>query len=179
MDEFSPAAGTIGLVRVPGVFGWLIGLGQLLAGDASRYTHAFVVLDDGTLIEAMPGGARIVPLSTWPAERVAYGWIIPLTERQRAAVVAAARSYEGVGYGFVDYAALALARFGVRPAWLRRFIGSSRRVICSQLVVQAYRDAGVELFADGRAAMEVTPGDLANLMVERDWGTAPAAGPVG
>jgi cell wall-associated NlpC family hydrolase len=174
MTHQTPLPGTIGLVRVPGLAGLFITLGQLLIGDTSRYTHAFIALGDGTLIESMPRGARIAPLSTWPADRVAYGWMVPLTDDQRARVVAEARALEGTPYGFLDYVALGLARFGARPRWLRRRVTSSGRMICSQLVDEAYRRAGVTLFPDGRLAQDVTPGDLANLFIERgDWVSAP------
>lgn len=176
MTGSSPLPGTIGLTRIRGVVGWLIAFGQLITGDASRYSHVFVVLDDGTAVEAMPGGARITPLSAYEGRQVAYGWMVPLTGEQRAAIVRAARSYVGVPYGFSDYLALALARLGIRPAWLRRYIAASGRMICSQLADQAYRDAGVVLFGDGRLPQDVTPGDLANLFIERaDWAHTPVS----
>jgi hypothetical protein len=159
-----------GLTRIGGLLGVLVSLGQWIVGDASRFSHAFVVLDDGTVLEAMPGGARIAPLADVLARRpLAFSWALPLTEAQRADVVAHARALAGVGYGFSTYAHLALLRVGIRWGRLDRRIRRSGSMICSQLVDEAYRRAGVTLFDDGRPAHEVTPGDLANVLIERDW----------
>lgn len=165
-----PAPGTFGLTRIGGLLGVLISLGQWLIGDAARFSHAFVVLDDGTVMEAMPSGARPAPLADVLARRpLAFSWAIPLTDAQRAAVVAQARALAGTRYGFSTYLHLALLRIGVRWRWLDRRIRASGSLICSQLVDEAYRRAGVQLFDDGRPAHEVTPGDLANALIERDW----------
>jgi hypothetical protein len=167
-----PAPGTFGLTRIGGLLGVLVSLGQWIVGDASRFSHAFVVLDDDTVLEAMPSGARIAPLADVLGRRpLAFSWVIPLTPAQRAAIVAAARALEGTRYGFSAYLHLALARFGIRWPWLIRYLERNCRLICSQLVDVAYRRAGVQLFADGRGTYDVTPGDLANLLIERDWRT--------
>jgi hypothetical protein len=165
-----PAPGTFGLTRIGGLLGVLVSLGQWIVGDASRFSHAFVVLDDDTVLEAMPSGARIAPLAGVLGRRpLAFSWVIPLTPAQRADIVAAARALEGTEYGFSAYLHLALARFGIRWPWLIRYLERNRRLICSQLVDVAYRRAGVQLFVDGRGTYDVTPGDLANLLIERDW----------
>lgn len=165
---YQPKPGDFGLTRIPGVLGWFIRLGQALTGDPSRYTHAFVVLHDGLIIEAMPSGARIVPLTVrtqeWP---LAYSQA-DLDDATRARIVAAARSFEGRGYSFVNYLSLALLGLGLKPAWLRRYVAASDRMICSQLVDEAYRRAGVPLFDDGRAPGDVTPGDLAHVGLIRN-----------
>ena len=163
-----PAPGTFGLTRISGLLGVAISFGQWVVGDASRYTHAFIVLDDGTVMEAMPSGARIRPLG--PAHSpIAFSWVIPLTDDRRARIVAEARACEGVRYGFSAYLHLALSRFGVRWPWLIRYLERNGRMICSQLVDYVYARAGVQLFDDGRAPFDVTPGDLANLLIERYW----------
>ena len=167
---YPPSPGMFGLTRIGGWLGVLISLGQWLVGDASRFSHAFVVLDDGTVMEAMPSGARIAPLADVLACRpLAFSWAIPLTPIQRFDIVAAARSLEGTRYGFSAYLHLALSRFGIRWAWLSRHLERNGRMICSQLVDVVYRRAGLQLFDDGRACHDVTPGDLANLLIERDW----------
>jgi cell wall-associated NlpC family hydrolase len=56
--------------------------------------------------------------------------------------------------------ALALLRLGVRPKWLTRYVADKGRLICSQLVDEAYRLGGIHLFNDGRPSQDVTPGDL-------------------
>jgi hypothetical protein len=179
----SPPPGTFGLTTIGGALGVAISLGQWLVGDASRYTHAFVVLDDGTVMEAKPSGARIRPLGhAHTRTGTAYSWAIPLTDEQRAAIVAEARACNGVRYGFSAYLHLALSRFGIRRPWLIRYLERNGRMICSQLVDAVYTRAGVQLFDDGRAPFDVTPGDLANLLIERYWnehrtGEVPGTGP--
>lgn len=166
----TPQPGMFGLTRIGGLLGMLISLGQWIVGDASRYSHAFVVLDDGTVMEAMPSGARIAPLADVLVRRpLAFSWAIPLTPAQRSDIVQEARELVGAGYGFSAYLHLALSRFGIRWSWLIRYLERNERLICSQLVDLVYRRAGVQLFDDGRACHDVTPGDLANVLIERDW----------
>ncbi|QBZ72377.1 peptidase [Streptomyces phage Circinus] len=162
-----PLPGDFGLTRIRGFVGWWIGLGQLITGDASRYTHAFIVLDDETVVEAMPGGAIITPISEY-AGRAVYSRL-ELTDDQRAAIVREARSLEGIPYSFLDYLALALAHFGIKPKKLRKYITTKGHMICSQLVDEVYRRAGIHMFNDGRLPQDVTPGDLANYLIEREW----------
>jgi hypothetical protein len=166
----TPQPGTFGLTRIGGLTGVLVSLGQWIVGDGSRYTHAFVVLDDDTVMEAMPSGARIRTLDHAKThEPIAYSWAIPLTDEQRTLIVGQARVLEGTRYGFTAYLHLALSRFGIRWPWLIRHLRRNGRMICSQLVDEVYRRAGIKLFTDDRAAHDVTPGDLANLLIERDW----------
>jgi len=166
----APPPGTFGLTTIGGLLGLLISLGQWVIGDASRYTHAFVVLDDGTVMEAMPSGARIRSLDhALMHQPIAFSWAIPLTAEQRAAIVAEARACERVRYGFSAYLHLALSRLGIRWGWLIRHLERNGRMICSQLVDHVYARAGVQLFDDRRAPFDVTPGDLANLLIERYW----------
>ncbi|QIN94086.1 enoyl-CoA hydratase/carnithine racemase-like [Streptomyces phage Wakanda] len=162
-----PRPGDFGLSRIGGFVGWWIGMGQLITGDASRYTHAFIVLDDETVIEAMPGGAVITPLSEYRGKAVFSN--LSLTDEQRATVVREGRALKGVPYSFLDYLALALAHFGFKPKRLRKYITNKGHMICSQLVDEVYRRAGIHMFNDGRLPQDVTPGDLANYLIERDW----------
>jgi uncharacterized protein YycO len=153
------------LTRIVGPVGWLIRFGQWLNGDGfSSFEHAFLVLDGGQLIEAQPGGARIAPLAKYVGRQVLYVAPAGLTGEQRNAVCDAAEQYVGVGYGWLDYLALAAHRFHLPVPGLRRYIASSRRMICSQLADQAYQDAGVQLFADGRWPGYVCPADLYQLL---------------
>lgn len=161
----NPRPGDFGLTEIRGITGWLVGLGQFLNGDASIFSHAFVVLDDGTVMEAQPGGARITPLETYSRRPVAFSTHLATTEAQRDEIVRQARLLEGTPYSFLDYLALALTRLRVRPRWLRRYVASTGHMICSQLVDEAYRRAGVHLFTDGRLSQDVTPGDLANRLL--------------
>ena len=87
---------------------------------------------------------------------------------QRDAIVAAGLKYGNahVGYSAADYFAIAAYRFkvGILVPGLKAYVGSSKHMICSQLVDQCYQYAGVQLFDDKRWPGYVTPGDLADLL---------------
>lgn len=167
---YRPLPGTFGLSQIGGTVGALVAAGQLVAGDPSPFTHAFVVLDDETVIEAMPGGARIVPLEDRLDWRpIAWSWMIPLIDVERQAISDAARQLEGVPYSFLDYISLGLLHTGVRRSYVLKRVKSSGHMICSQLVDATYLRGGVHLFDDGRWSGDVMPGSLANLMLHPRW----------
>lgn len=154
--------GDYGLTQISGLVGLFVGLGQVLIGDGSRFTHAFLIVDAelGLAVEARPSGARVVHYRTQYGDREKVYSHLELTDQQRAHIVAAAESMVGRKYNWLDYLALTLAHWGVRPGWVVRRIETTTRLICSQLVDEAYRQAGVHLFDDGRLPQDVTPGDL-------------------
>jgi hypothetical protein len=157
----SPQPGDIGLTSVTGIVGKLIRLGQFLNGDGfSHYEHAFIVLEDGMLIEAMPGGAQIVPLSEYDDRDVLYVSPAGLTDSDRQRICDAARSFEGVEYSFMDYFAIAAHRLHLPIPGLRDYIAATGHMICSQLDDRAYAKAGIALFSDNRWDGWVTPGRL-------------------
>jgi uncharacterized protein YycO len=128
-------------------------------GSKSRAYHAFLAVDDDQLVEAEPGGARLAAVDEYP-DAV---WVSrPLTDVQRAAIAAAGRAFLGRDYNWLDDLAIGLARRGFVPRWVWRRLNDGGAVMCSQLVVLAYRAAGVDLFP-GRDAATVTPGDLYQL----------------
>jgi uncharacterized protein YycO len=172
-EVYEPQPGDYFLAQIKGFGGFLIRVAQLLTGDASRYTHAGVVLDDGTVVQAEPGGATVVPLAEiLDKPPVAYSRL-ELTDQERAAIVKAARSYAGVPYSFLDYLYLALTTLGVTWDWVTERVQNDGHMICSQLVDQAYQDAGVHLFEDGRFPGDVTPGDLAHVGTTYHVNTGP------
>lgn len=152
-----PKPGDFGLVAIRGNVGKLIRFGQWLNGDGlGDYQHAVLVLDHGELIEAEPGGARIRPMAEYDGTNVIWSdW--PLTDSERAAIVAAGRSLEGVPYSVLDYAMLAAHRLHLPAPGLRKYIASTGHDICSQLVDLGYQLGGKEMFADGRWPGYVTP----------------------
>ncbi len=167
----NPAAeGQIGLTQITGASGLFIRIGQWLVGDGfENYEHAAVcVYAEGDLthvveaeplvhvVEAEPGGARI---SSYSAD--AFLWSgFPLTPEQSRAISAAAVRYKNVPYSFLDYFAIALHKWHIPVPGLKRYISSTKHLICSQLVDKCYQDAGIQLFGDGRWPGYVTPGDL-------------------
>lgn len=126
-----PKPGSFGLARIGGLTGKLVAAAQAFAGDGSRFTHAFVVLDNGECIEAEPGGARIVPLRKYlEMEEVAFidtpvveymqgrmdsvpAGFQPVAgptefwdyveELKREGIVKIARSLEHTKYGYLQY----------------------------------------------------------------------------
>lgn len=175
-DKMNLKPGDLGFTRITGFTGWWVARGQSLTGDANRFTHVFVVMDDDTIIEAMPGGARYRPLDREYKTDVMYARL-PLTDAQRELVVKTARELMarpgGVKYSFGDYLYLALKHIGVPAFMLKRAIQKFGHMICSQLADYLLNGggtyikgewhpnpAGFRLFNDGRMPMDVTPGDL-------------------
>lgn len=163
MDTYIPQPGDYFLTQITGFGGFLIRMAQALTGDPSRYTHAGVVLDDGTVIEAMPSGAQITPLEDILVRDTLAFSKFDLTDSQRGAIVCEARKFIGVGYSFLDYLCLGLLGLGIKPKALREFVHGSNEMICSQLVDKAYHNANIYLFEDGRDSGDVTPGDLSHV----------------
>jgi hypothetical protein len=180
-----PKPGEIGFTWIEGFTGLWVSFGQWLAGDGGlwpwrRYrkrlpkgwpTHVFWVLNNGTIVEAQPGGARIGHISDYADRQVLYSKL-PLTDEQRARVDAVGRSFEGVPYNWFDYLYLALWRVHIRPTWLRNRVRDSGHMICSQLVDKGEEMIGMNLFIDDRLNQDVTPGQLfrfLNTMLWCDW----------
>ncbi|WP_280696562.1 hypothetical protein [Kitasatospora sp. GP82] len=150
-----------------GQVGRLIRIGQWLNGGGfADFEHAFIYVGDGELVEAEPGGARLGPLAAYDGRPIRWSTSrFPLSDEQRRAVVAAARGYIGVRYSAADYFALAAHHLHLPVGLLiKAYVASSRHMICSQLVDQCYRDAGIQLFTDSRWPGYVTPADLAKLL---------------
>lgn len=135
-------------------------------GTFSRYGHAAIVEQvhpSGLvqIIEPMPQGCRRRTAN--PNE---FCWSdVPLTPHQRDLIAAYAAECVGLPYDWLAIAAF-LARF-----WGAKITGRSddkadRRLICSELVVWAYRRSGVEL-CPGKAPGAVSPGDLDQWLDDR------------
>jgi hypothetical protein len=130
------------------------------------------------IMQAMPSGAEEIEIGAehwtdgYVYVRPAYeaGWVhrVPgFAGSQAEAVAAAAREYIGTPYSFVDYAAIAahhLSGEGYAPIEernrLQRYVASSKRMICSQLVDQSLSDAGFRVYDDGRLPQDITPAAL-------------------
>lgn len=149
--------GDVGFSTIGGRTGALVNIGQSLLRDSCRFTHAWIALADGKILEAMPGGARIVDGSRRPGP----AYRLPLEVSQRDSVHWDGSKLEGTPYSFADYAALAAWEWHVPGRdLLRGYVSSSGHMICSQLVDHLLCRAGFHLFTDGRLPQDVTPGDL-------------------
>jgi cell wall-associated NlpC family hydrolase len=156
--------GDFALTRIPGAVGFGIKVGQWLNGDGAPVEHALVYVGNGMVVQAMPGGAEMIRLEDAPGAVVWSTGKIPLNDWQGGVIAWRAVQLVGTPYSFADYGSLALARFHVRPSWVRDFVADTGHMICSQLVDECYLRAGVHLFDDGRIPGDVTPGDLWRLV---------------
>lgn len=159
--------GQFGLSTISGRAGWWVGLGQFLIGDASRFSHAFVCVGNGEVVEAMPGGADLTPLSYYtegPKAAVTVFSDLDLTDDQRITIAATARALINTPYNFLDYLVIALDHWGIRPKRLRKYMADRGHLICSQLVDLCFLRAGVHLF-EGVDPGDVSPGDLADYLI--------------
>lgn len=152
----------------PGDFGlcygnnWIIVFLQCLIGDISRYTHAFIVLDSETAIEAdRHRGVIKRPLSEY--QNVVYV-SRDLTDEQRQIVLAEAINALGASYGWINYIGVGLMRLGKCPRWLSNRMATSNKFICSQLVCHAYEKAGVQILGPMWNWLNTTPGRLSYIL---------------
>lgn len=157
--------GDFGVVPTPGYAGVLIRIGQWLNGDGfANFEHAFVYVGDNQIVEAESAGARLANLDEYNYARIA--WYSAPSAKGRD-IATQARKIVGTPYSWADYFALAAVRIGLplSAKLLHSYVANSGHMICSQLVDEAYRRAGVQLFDDGRLPGDVTPGDLYRLIV--------------
>jgi hypothetical protein len=148
----------IGLVPMGGAGGRVIRPLQWLNGDGfADFEHAFAALPGNMIIEAEPGGARIVPLRYQGVH-----WCEGIYRLLPAAadVTGAADALKGVPYSWLDYGALFAHRLRIPVPGLRGFIAASGHQICSQLADELYLRLGAHIFQDGRWPGYCTPGSL-------------------
>ena len=153
-----PALGAFGVTATNGWKAWVI-----RAVTRSTVNHAFVAVGNGRIIEANPFGADL----GWVGEYPHAIWSDAPPDGKGPAVAAAAIRLKGTPYSWIDDACIGLADvFGWHvPEPVRKRLTRRTRLMCSQLVDTAYRDAGLELFHDGRIAGDVSPGDLLDVIL--------------
>jgi uncharacterized protein YycO len=160
----TPQVGDFALTRISGITGRLIAVGQALIGDAAPVQHALIYVGGGYIVQAMPGGAEMIRLEDANAPVLWSTGIVSLTAAERMRIASEARELVDTPYSFADYLSIGLAAWHVRPRWVRDYIADTGHMICSQLVDEVYKRAGVQLFDDGRLPGDVTPGDLYKLI---------------
>jgi len=147
-----------------------------MVGNAEQMLQAAAYLRGPKIVQAMPSGAEEIEIGAehWTSDytyvRPAYvgGKIIigdgdesdNLMMTQAEGVAWHARRYIGVPYSFADYAAIAGVHFGIKNGPIRRYVTTSKHMICSQLADQAMSDAGFHVFDDERLPQDVTPAAL-------------------
>jgi hypothetical protein len=164
VDLVTPQPGWIGLTRIKGWVGLGIRCGQFFNGDGfTDLEHAFMFVGDDRIVEAEPGGAVLGYLSEYDPAHVVW---LPCPPQFGPAVADAARGLLGTPYSFLDYFAIAAHRLHIPAPGLRRYIADTHHLICSQLVDEAARRGGWQIFDDGRWPGFVTPGALNKLRLE-------------
>jgi hypothetical protein len=162
----APRPGDFAAVPVHGEVGRLIAFGEKLNGDKAfgKYQHALVYLGEGNVLQAQPGGAVIVPKPI-VVDGIWSTGVIDIPDAKRARVPDLAQRFVGVPYSALDYFALAAHRLSIPVPGLRGYIGSTRSMICSQLVDEFMLELGIHLFRDGRWPGYVTPAALAGRLL--------------
>jgi uncharacterized protein YycO len=151
--------GDFALTKISGWGGFAIRVAQALIGRPAPVQHAMIYVGNGMIVQAMPGGAEMIPLDE---ANPVYAWsinAIPLTAKQRTVIASCAKSMVGAPYSWLDYLAIGLYAWHVRIPWVANRVGSTRSEICSQLVAVSFWAGGVDLFPD-RPTWDVTPADL-------------------
>lgn len=143
--------------------GWAMLLVRV--GTLSRYGHACLAVEDAAggmvrIVEAMPDGVRTRtgPVDEWTWSNVT------LSDAQRGMVAAIAATEVGKPYDWPSIAGFVLRHLGVKIRG-RSSDHPDDKLICSELVAWAYRQAGQDLFPR-IAPGDVSPGDLAEYLVE-------------
>lgn len=138
-------------------------------GTLSRYGHACVALEDPhqgqdgrqyiKVIEAAPGGARVVNVSL---DRFRWSNLI-IPEDVRDRIAERARRCEGIPYDWAAILGFAAKVWGYKLRLIGAKDQPDDKLICSELVVWAYRP-DIDL-APGLPAGAVSPGDLGDYLV--------------
>lgn len=175
--SYTPKPGDIGLVGSNSFVGWFVRFGQRLVGDHSFVTHAFIVLHNGDIIEAMPGGAKFATIDKYPDAVYSK---FELTYDERAAICEEAIRMEGIPYSFLDYLSIFLThlvekkwipfKYSWIPQKIKNRVQDSGHMICSQLCSEAYRRAGMEISPKKELPMDLTPADLAEIVLRYPGG---------
>jgi hypothetical protein len=139
-------------------------------GTDSPYCHAFVYVGNGQIVEAVRH-VKVSPVTSYQDIVWSTGRLSPdqtPTQLQRQLIARAAMSYVGEAYNILDIVAIALAqkRLGRQvdgSEWWVRRLSDDHMQICSQLVVNAWRMASIDLFP-GILAGLCSPGDLGSLL---------------
>lgn len=130
------------------------------------FSHAGIYLGDGKTIEAEVGkqGAITGNISRYMDGRpLLFSSKLAIDQATLDRVAAEAVKFKGVRYSFLDYGAIAVKRLHIPVPGLTRYIDSTGRMICSQLVARAYYNAGRPLFGSEWSG-DVTPKMLARLV---------------
>jgi len=157
MMTYDPRIGDYGCIKTSGFFGWLIRLGTF-----SRWNHSIIYVGSGNAVSADPSGVKIDPVTNW--HNIAWNQHEELTDEQRQAIVFYASQVVGRPYNFFTIADIAFRIIGLKifAKGILNKLAQNRGYICSELVAEAYRKAGVQIAQEDYLC---TPGDLAERLI--------------
>ena len=156
---YSPQLGDYGVVKTKGFFGKLIRLGTL-----SRWNHCFIYIGNDLIVEANPTGVAVSPVSKY--QLIAWNQHEVLSYEERETIASHAKWLVGRPYSFFTIAGMVLRILGFKllaNTRILRVLSQKDGYICSELVAEAYKQAGVELI--NKPVDQVNPGDLAERLI--------------
>lgn len=156
--------GDVLVVRLGGIFGWLIRFAARLRGRPHGNNHIAVVhhLDaDGTpwVVEGEPEGVRMASGAAYLTSKSSVANVgQPKTPEQRQQIAALAESFLHCPYDWAAISADATNAFDIHdpfvPEWTADTVPA--RVVCSSLATYIYTKLGLDAPSEGRLT---TPGD--------------------
>jgi len=166
--DFCLVSGRPWYVTKPILFGEYLngdGFGRWVMGpDGIRhfegFSHAFVVIERDTIVEAEPGGARTAALAPYRDTKLGGTFVSStwdLTTAQRDRICENALKHVGRLYSGMDYAALFAHRLHLPLPGLRAYVADTEFEICSQQVDDIYFESDLHVFMDGCWQGYVTP----------------------
>jgi uncharacterized protein YycO len=163
--ELAPYAARNGKIVRAGCYGVSHGsgiLGELIRHATESWAgHAFVYVGNGLIIEGTAPVARIAqadshPDAVWNADEV-------LTDDQRTKIVDRAHALVGTAYDYLAYMGFALEVLKLRKGTqLDPVFHDDHWRVCSALVADCYRYAGITIDSGLRDPNLVSPADLYN-----------------
>lgn len=148
--------------------------GSGLIGELIRHVtdswagHSFVYIGNGHIIEGTAPSARVAsvvshPDAIWSAEA--------LTTDQRTLITNRAHALIGTDYDYPAYIGFALEILKLRTGnQLDPVFKSDTWRVCSALVMDCYRFAGVDLLPTERDVNLITPADLYSRILQQQAG---------
>jgi len=150
----APQPGNYGVSHGSGIVGELI-----RHATESWAGHAFIYVGQGMIIEGAPPATRVAPAASHPD--AIWNALEPLTDAQRAAIVARAHALAGTPYDYAAYIGFALEITGIKTGKeLDPVFCHDTWRVCSADVADAYSFAGIDLTAGLKYPNLVSPASL-------------------
>jgi hypothetical protein len=147
----TPNVGDVWAVRTGGIGGWIIRLGERLAGKPDLDNHVVVVHHQdpaGTVwgVEGRPGGVGWADLTKYAQNRATVTNVLqPKTNEQRIQIAQIMRQMLGTPYDWAGIAADAANDLSLPDLFAQNWHGQGTpgHVVCSSLAAWAYARVGL------------------------------------